>query len=61
MDLMTVKLALVVVGVLGLGLWQLYDVNRELKKHDETDTPDQSDATPGADRSGEHRSDHRDE
>lgn len=38
MDLMTVKLALVVIGVVGVAVWQLYDVNRELRKHDEVDT-----------------------
>ncbi len=38
MDLMTVKLALVVIGVLALAIWQLYDVNRELRKHDEAET-----------------------
>lgn len=38
MDLMTVKLALVVTGVLGVAVWQLCDVNRELRKHDDVDT-----------------------
>ncbi len=37
MDIVMVKLALVVLGALGLGLWQLWDVNRELKKHQEPD------------------------
>lgn len=37
MNLMMVKLILVVVGLLGIGLWQLYDVNRELKKHGDAD------------------------
>lgn len=37
MELMTVKLALVVIGVIGLAVWQLYDVNRELRKDNEVD------------------------
>ncbi|MBY6204884.1 hypothetical protein [Halomonas denitrificans] len=32
MDLIFLELILVVVVALGLGLWQLWDVNRELKK-----------------------------
>lgn len=32
MDLITAKLAFVVLAALGLGLWQLWDINRELKK-----------------------------
>lgn len=45
MDLMTVKLALVVIGVLGVAIWQLYDVNRELRKHDEADTSESARGT----------------
>lgn len=37
MSLMMVKLILVVAGLLTLGLWQLWDINRELKKHRDTD------------------------
>lgn len=33
MDLITLKLILVVGLVVGLGIWQLYDVNRELRNH----------------------------
>lgn len=43
MDLIMVKLAFIVIGALGLGLWQLYDVNRELRKHDEPDASGESD------------------
>jgi len=36
---------IVVLGVaLGLGFWQLYDVNRELHKHDDDNQEDQHNA-----------------
>lgn len=43
MDLIIVKLALVVIGAVGVGLWQLYDVNRELKKHADEEKSNEAD------------------
>ncbi|MGY6555751.1 MAG: hypothetical protein ACXIUM_14630 [Wenzhouxiangella sp.] len=38
MDYITVKLALVVVGLIGFGIWQLRDINRSLAESAEEDT-----------------------
>jgi len=38
MDIILLELLLVLGVVIGLGVWQLYDVNKAIKKHDgETD------------------------
>ncbi|MEE4639692.1 MAG: hypothetical protein V2J42_13220 [Wenzhouxiangella sp.] len=45
MNIIWLELILVAVVALGLGFWQLYDVNKELKKDD----PNNVDARPGHD------------
>jgi hypothetical protein len=37
MDLILLELLLVLTVAMGLGFWQLYDVNKELKKDDKKD------------------------
>jgi hypothetical protein len=46
MNIIWLELILVAVVALGLGFWQLYDVNKELKKDD----PNKVDADSGHDR-----------
>ncbi len=46
MDLIFLELILVVVVALGLGLWQLWDINRELKKDREKARSDPHRAPP---------------
>jgi cytoskeletal protein RodZ len=49
MDLITLKLILVIALVAGLGIWQLYDVNRELRNQpNENDSADAADSRPAA-------------
>lgn len=38
MNIKVLELVLVVVAALGIGFWQLYDVNKELKKDRERDS-----------------------
>lgn len=45
MDLITMKLGMVVLGLVGLAVWQLSDVNRELGKQDAPDTASATEAT----------------
>lgn len=44
MDYITVKLVLVVVGLVGFGAWQLYDINRELEKDDQPESSSASES-----------------
>jgi hypothetical protein len=43
MNIKVLELVLVVVAALGIGFWQLYDVNTELKKDRERDSGRDSD------------------
>lgn len=38
MNIALLELLIVTAAVMGLGLWQLWDVNRELKKHDDNES-----------------------
>lgn len=39
MNIALIELLIVTGVVLGIGFWQLWDVNRELRKHDDDDKP----------------------
>ena len=49
MDLIFIKLILVVALLVGLGLWQLYDVNRALREPDSGDCESEARTEDGAD------------
>lgn len=49
MNIIVIELIVVLGVALGLGFWQLYDVNRELRKHDE-DKHDDDQSPPDAER-----------
>jgi cytochrome oxidase assembly protein ShyY1 len=57
MNIIVLELILVLVVALGLGFWQLYDVNKALKKHEDAD--DDEAAPPERSAAGE-RERHRD-
>ncbi len=48
MNIAVLELIVVAVVALGLGLWQLYDVNKELRKHKQPD--EESDVDRGDER-----------
>lgn len=46
MDIILLELILVAGVALGLGFWQLYDVNKELKKHQNQDSQKNAQRSP---------------